>query len=151
MDASNPVSRQFQSMIDQSTRDYRQKLVSKLDDRRAAAGTSASPQWFTGPGLAAPSEDDKALSAALKRKATEPVKAYGNLRTLQPLKPQSAAPVSAAAAGSQKQPAAPMTAGGDPAILSLSKNNDLNVATIAREAQRAKQGGVGNEVVISLH
>ena len=40
----------------------------------------------------------------------------------------------------------------DPAILSLANNNDLNVATLAREAYKAKNGGEApDEVVISLH
>ncbi len=37
----------------------------------------------------------------------------------------------------------------DPAILSLANNNDLNIATLAREADKAK--GSPDEVVISLH
>jgi hypothetical protein len=47
----------------------------------------------------------------------------------------------------QASPAAP-----DPAILSLANNNDLNVATLARQAEKAKQTGImsSDEVVISL-
>ena len=38
----------------------------------------------------------------------------------------------------------------DPAILELASNNDLNVATLAREANKHKEE-LQNEVVISLH
>lgn len=48
--------------------------------------------------------------------------------------------------------ATPSTPQHDPAILSLANNNDLNVATLAREAYKAKNGGESpDEVVISLH
>lgn len=42
---------------------------------------------------------------------------------------------------------APVTAAPDPAILNLSRNDDLDVATIARQAKKKSD----NEVVISLH
>jgi hypothetical protein len=40
----------------------------------------------------------------------------------------------------------------DPAILSLAGNNDLNIATLAREAHKSKvgDGPANGEVVISL-
>jgi hypothetical protein len=81
--------------------------------------------------------------------------AYGNLRTLRPVSDQPATTPPTAAQPAQNTSASdaagPMTAGGDPAILSLSKNNDLNVATIAREAQKARGEKAQDEVVISLH
>lgn len=53
---------------------------------------------------------------------------------------------------SQIQPPAPMTQQTDPAILGLANNDDLNVATIAREADRTarKKQPPADEVVISL-
>lgn len=39
----------------------------------------------------------------------------------------------------------------DPAILSLAHNDDLNIATLARQADKAKGGNDSGEVVISLH
>lgn len=182
MDADNPVSRQFQTMIDQSSKNYRQKLMTELKQAEpmAAAAPAAGNQsagWFmssspAGIPAAAPQSpaqpqvtgvtadaplaaDDKELSAVLKQKSKEPGKAYGNMRTLQPLGAKAsndgAGTSDNPAATGRKSAAAPMTAAGDPAILSLSKNDDLNVATIAREAQRAKQSKSQDEVVISLH
>ena len=80
-----------------------------------------------------------------------------HLHTLQPLgtQPTSRTPVAASAPAPQPvyAPATPSSEPVDTAILSLARNNDLNVATLAREAQKSKQNesttGDG-EVVISL-
>lgn len=185
MDADNPIARQFQDMIDKSTNDYRKRLVDQL--RQPAVATTAggssdqSQQWFMNhnpaplagsatAAAAAPTAvsaktdkdnpEDQALSAELKRRADEPTKAYGNMRTLRPAGSKPAKGKPAAPGASEPAPAkadprtagpAPMTAADDPDILLLSKNNDLNVATIAREAQRTRPGGGKDEVVISLH
>jgi hypothetical protein len=99
--------------------------------------------------------DDAILDAGLRQEAAQS-EAYSNLRTLQPLGSKAAPAADPAPLSDDMQDTAasdtsgPMTASGDPAILSLSKNNDLNVATLAREAQRAK-GETQDEVVISLH
>lgn len=79
-----------------------------------------------------------------------------NLRTIQPIDdtPQPVQPVlsdgtAQLAAAPQPEPA--MTQQPDPAILNLANNNDLNVATIAREANKAKHNDLPHdEVVISL-
>ena len=93
----------------------------------------------------APSAEDAMLDAQLRQQAVQSQVYSSNLRTLQP--PLSGPAPQAAVDNSSS----PMTASGDPAILSLSKNNDLNVATLAREAQRARDDGSQDEVVISLH
>jgi hypothetical protein len=51
------------------------------------------------------------------------------------------------------EPPAPSAPTPDPAILSLASNNDLNVATLAREANKAMRDEPpeNEEVVISLH
>lgn len=197
MDAAhNPVAQQFQSMIEESSQQRRQRLMEELRKPlpEGADGGVAQPaaQWFINhnpvpatpvpaatpvtaptaqpaaatpaaapavnpsysalPATAAP--DDPALSSQLKSQATQPV-AYSNLRTLQPLNSRANAtpvngPAAAPSGAAQNDTSGPMTASGDPAILTLSKNNDLNVATLAREAQRAK-GESQDEVVISLH
>jgi len=47
---------------------------------------------------------------------------------------------------------APMTTASDPAILALASNDDLNVATLARQAHkdRDEEGQLPDEVVVSL-
>lgn len=52
----------------------------------------------------------------------------------------------------EEKPQAAMTQGPTPAILNLAQNDDLNVATIARQAEKATQKPQEDgEVVISLH
>lgn len=206
MDADhNPIAQQFESMINKSSQDRRQRLMEELQKPVPAAPVAPvsdpAPQWFMNhnpvpapatptpayPAMQTPASessvsgalptapvppaappvisvqsvasapDDAMLSSQLRSHA-RPSEAYGNLRTLQPLGTKTAAstadpasPVPADPYGASDNTSSPMTASSDPAILSLSKNNDLNVATIAREAQRAKKGGAQDEVVISLH
>jgi hypothetical protein len=121
----------------------------------AAAVTASGPATMPAPQVAA---DDAVLSSQLRAQAQiGSQQAYSNLRTLQPIGTKTAPAGGQMPAAQTVQNGAidntsgPMTAGGDPAILSLSKNNDLNVATIAREAQRAKGDEPQDEVVISLH
>lgn len=83
--------------------------------------------------------------------------AYGHMRTIQPLgnvqspelRAQSQTP-SPAGTGLSAQNSQPTVV--NPAILELANNDDLNVATIARQAEKArKKEPFKDEVVISLH
>lgn len=93
--------------------------------------------------------DEEALLAHSKATAARPSAAYGHMRTLavpgtdQPMLQTPVAPAAPAAAA--------MTPTPDPAILELANNNDLNVATIARQANKPKDSDQSGEVVISLH
>ncbi|HVX24089.1 MAG TPA: PrgI family protein [Candidatus Saccharimonadales bacterium] len=74
---------------------------------------------------------------------------YGHLHTLQPADPQ---PVASPVATVPTDASTTGMPSSDPAILNLANNNDLNVATLAREAEKNKQGEPpADEVVISLH
>jgi hypothetical protein len=113
-----------------------------------ADSQTTTPQPVTG--------DDIALLEHLKAENTSQHVPYTHLRTIQPLDgtnpvaslaPITALPLPPAPAA----PSAPVTATPDPAILSLANNNDLNVATIAREAHKTSNPDEPlNEVVISL-
>ncbi len=118
----------------------------------------------------APLPDEASIVAELKEHERESEQgAYkGHMHTIQPLSQQAAhpqqptpsqpvaapQPVQAAApqtpqpAGQPQNASAPVTPGGQAAILQLASNDDLDVATIAREAERAVPQ---NEVVIKLH
>jgi hypothetical protein len=176
---SNPIAQQFDAMIAQSSESHRQQLMSKLSEPAPAAQPAqqpaggpaagqpplaASDYWFMGgdplaPATIAPPQpaaltpaDEAALASELKSKAVAHPAPYGHMRTVQPL---GAKPVPGKSLGDTKtdQAAAapPVTAPGDPAILSLANNDDLNVATLAREAQKAKgDEDSQDEVVISL-
>lgn len=145
----------------------------------AQPATGAAEPWFINPPLPvtsgapvqAVSQDDPVaeatLASELKARAAGPSVSYGNLRTLWPIGDQRAPTATAAATQTQAplpampapravpapDPSQAMTAADDPAILALANNNDLNVATLAREAQKAKQGNdeSQDEIVISLH
>lgn len=116
-----------------------------------------------------PTPDEENLVHALDAKHEDPAIAsyYGHLHTIQPLSaarppaanpPQTAAvpmptpPVTSAPAPPPPPPAQPpqpqVTPAQQAAILQLANNDDLNVATIAREAKRS---GPQDEVVIKLH
>ena len=82
---------------------------------------------------------------------------YGHLRTIQPLSVQKEEATKKAAEASYIQaqqvpipppPLPPVTPTQQAAILQLASNDDLNVATIAREAKRNESD---DEVVIKLH
>ena len=126
----------------------------------AAAVTSAT---IPAPVAGDTTPDEAALAARLSAQASSRQVSFGNLRTLQPLGSQPAVspadiPVPAPSDAANPQTAAAasndtVTATSDPAILSLAKNDDFDVATLAREARknRGDENQPRNEVMISLH
>lgn len=162
---TSPIAQQFDAMISQSNEAHRQQLISQMNSPtpspaaaapaqpRPAADQPAPDYWFMGPGggtnapttieapqaASIPAADEAALTAELKSHSTAKPTPYGHLRTVQPLGSQPAAPPAPQA------PAAPPPT--DPALLSLATNDDLDVATLAREAKKAKGD---DEVTISL-
>ena len=111
--------------------------------------SQAMPQ----PAVPAPSaaaidpQEEAALAADLKSRHMEKPAAFGHMRTMQPLSGQAAQPVPTAMLAN---PPARVTPTPDPAILSLANNDDLNVATLARQANR-DSGKPDGEVVVPLH
>ena len=100
-----------------------------------------------------PTPEEESFIKQLKAEPAFSPNMHGHLHVIQPLSAQKAAAEAAAAANPQPapQPPAPkVTQKPDAAILDLARNDDLNVATIAREAQKRKEGSQ-DEVVISLH
>ncbi len=203
MDEQNNASAQrLQSMIDQSAKDHRSKIMENLNnDAPAPAAGKPADYWFLNqpaqpanipnnmvtfntqvvtPGAAddsssvpASATDEASIMADLeahKQQASEGAY-YGHMHTIRPLSEQAEEPphgvpkppasaqpaaANAPAAAPQPQPtapapqsaSAPVTPAGRAAILQLANNDDLNVATIAREAERSAPQ---NEVVIKLH
>lgn len=141
---NNPIAQQFQSLINQSSQDQRQRLNDQLSApaTQTATPAPADNNWFMD-SSAPPVTSSSSQPAPTPASKPAPV---GNLRAVKPAAKKPAAPV-------QKSVPPPMTALSDPAILSLAENDDLNVATLAREAKRAKGKGddSGDEVVVSLH
>lgn len=175
--SSNPIAKQFDTMINQSSRDRRQQLIDEMNGLKGsevlrpavvAQGNNGNNNWFMAqgtagaaaapaisePGAVADTPEEAALSnnlASLKSSQQVP---FGNLRTVQPLGGQVSADDSQQdppLLSPSQMPA--VTPPSDPAIISLAKNNDLNVATLARQARRkgSGDGQMQDEVVVSLH
>jgi hypothetical protein len=163
---NNPVAQQFEQMINASSQAHRQQLVNQLNDVASAVKatpTQTADYWFLNqpatsqtfsqnPGLPqaqAATANEEALLEHIKESQDTTQVANAHLRTLQPLSEQQF---------NAEQPTAPVKAQAsspaptDPAILSLANNNDLNVATLARQANKAKNSDEPprGEVVISL-
>ncbi len=104
------------------------------------------------------SADDPALAAQLKAQNDQQQTAYAHLRTIQPLANNTGSPMSSPTVSLDHNQAAPVQAlapsptAYNPAIMTLANNNDLDVATLARQASKAKksEGTQEGEVVISL-
>lgn len=181
---NNPIAHQFDQMINASSQVHHKQLVTMMDQPDApvsppSAAASATPAdyWFLNqpapvptrkgqvvfpqspvvlPGssdsavlaTAEPTAEELALAERLKAEQHQPNIAYGRMKTILPLDQQ--APVQApATAITPPPPAVPSQT-----VQRLANNNDLNVATIAREANRATrqpQHFGDDEVVISLH
>lgn len=151
--ASNPVAQQFQAMIDQSSQQHRQAVQQQLSGQ--AAQPSDTNYWFmnnssqatpidTSPKAAQLNPADEAkMSAELRSHQTLPANNLRAVKTHHKTKKPSSKPAAS--------PPPPMTAQSNPAILSLASNDDLSVATLAREAKRAKgQDDAEGEVVVPL-
>ncbi len=103
---------------------------------------------------AQPTADDTALTSQLRTRSSSLDIANSHLPIIQPLGSAPPPVVSQPPAPPAQPTTAPSgTPPSDPAILSLASNNDLNVATLAREAHKAKHEEPlqDDEVVISLH
>lgn len=85
-------------------------------------------------------------------KIIQPLNAQAAAPVVSTVPEPMAAPINTAAAPLPPEPVKPSAATPDPAILTLAHNDDLNVATLARQASKNKDNESSQEeVVISLH
>lgn len=95
------------------------------------------------------SQEEQELLDKIKAEKEKPDPMHSRLRTIEPLsskKRKAKTPET-----EPKSAAAPKTAKPDPTILSLASNDDLNVATLARQANKERKNDPPqDEVVISL-
>jgi hypothetical protein len=141
------VAQHMNELVQASDQARRQALMDRMDQARTTtppATPAAMPTVAqaavtpTTPPVAAPAD---IMPATMSLPTAPHQNAYGQTAVLQPLQPlPNSVP--------QKAAVAPVTAAPKPAILQLASNDDLSVATIARQANQ-KQGSDG-EVVISL-
>lgn len=102
-------------------------------------------------------QDDSALLEQLRASQQNTNYSYAHLPTVLPIAEQEKI-AQAQREAAQQQPSSatekptdkPVTSTSDAAILELAQNDDLNIATIARQAKR-NRGEDPDEVVISLH
>ena len=104
---------------------------------------------------AGPLTEEELLEKIHEEKEKTP-KNYGNMRVIKTLEEQQAeaaqAAAEAAAQAAMLPPQPPVTPAPDPDIIELARNDDLNVETVARQANKSKEKELEDgEVVINLH
>ncbi|MDL2341586.1 MAG: PrgI family protein [Patescibacteria group bacterium] len=180
-ETSNPIAQQFTQMITASTQAHRQQLIDTMNGATATAPPSqadpAVDMWFTrhsaasaaattgipftpqvvepsstaapvAPAPATPSADELAFLDHLKEENSTEQVYSSHMKTIQPLSAQPPAGPAIAPPVAESIVARPA----DPVIENLSRSNDLDIATLAREAHKAKPNDdpMQGEVVISL-
>lgn len=171
--ATSPLARQFDSMINTAAQQKREELIQRMNSAAQAQAPVQQPQWFTQNPIQTAQQpiDDQALAAQLRSNAAAGrAQATANLKTIpvtpaapaqtpapatEPVQaapqttpqPQSIVPAPTPAQPTPAVDPAPVTAAPNPAILELARSNDLNIATLAREAKKSDND---EEVVISL-
>lgn len=133
---NNPVAQQVQQMVTQSTRAHRQQAIAQMQQPQATVAQQPATQWFVDPATqaTAPANDpaDELLSQQIKTSHQQDGKQH-----MPALSPTS---------GQLQHPRAKQNV--DRAVVGqLAQNNDLNISTIARQANKSDDD---NEVVVSL-
>jgi hypothetical protein len=99
-------------------------------------------------------EEEQRLLSQIHPRGNEPPAIQGHMKVIEPpsskkkTKTVKNEPGQPKASENREEPTSPKVS--DPAILELANRNDLNVATIARQAEKAKRQDPPDEVVISL-
>lgn len=170
---SNPTAQHLDQMIQQSTQAHRQQVVQQMKNPQppqtqpadywflnATAGqqTQVAPGYATfdhnptvAPGTpqtpaatpAVTDSDQAALLEKIHKQKKHSTTSNKHLRTIKTLEEKQEEERKAAA---QKTKETPMS----PAVQQLASNNDLNISTIARQANKSQQKPDDGEVVISL-
>lgn len=169
--ASNSRAQALDQMIASSTQVRKQQVMQRMQNPQAAAATPTkqtdywfldqSPQAPPPAGMAAftnasvvrpgqrddaspvkaahiPSADEEKFLDKVRREKQKPKITNSHLKTIKPLSEVNDEPKAV-------KPAP------NPAIASLAQNDDLNISTIARQAEKATKLPPDDEVVINLH
>lgn len=170
---NNPTAQHLDQMINASSKSRRQEVMANMRAPEAQKDAQAADYWFMNqtpapqepgyatfsksnlvtpgtapaPSVAAPLADEAAILEKLHNKQQKGSAAYGHMRTVRPLG-ESNHPAHPSHANGEVQGAAPKAP--DPTIMQLANNDDLDVATIARQANKKQDQGPSDEVVISL-
>lgn len=171
---NNPLARQVQEKMNAAAAAQRQQAVNMLNNPQSAQPHAPNYWYGAGPaagaGSSVPSDDGvppailpAAADGAANVTQSQPQPTYAHMRVIQPLssaqpsQTQAGPQPAQAAVGTAPVPvpasvqnaSAPVTPPVNPAILGLANNNDLNVATIAREANHINPDS-DEGVVVSL-
>jgi hypothetical protein len=101
------------------------------------------------PQALAPTAEEEALVAKFKAENSNQTVAYGHMKVIKTSEELAAEAAQAAVAQAAAAVKPPVTPVNQAAIINLAQNNDLDVATIARQAHKQAEDNDG-EVVISL-
>jgi hypothetical protein len=156
-EANNPVAYHMSAMINASTQARRQELVERMNAPASAPVAEPQKQWFTAqPGALPTVMQAQPAAVQVQDQLTLPPKpqsANTHLKNINPAgntDPVQAVQQQQAPIAQQPAPA-PVQAQPNPAILNLAQNNNLDIATLAREAKRAGElDDRDGEVVVSL-
>lgn len=132
---NNPTAQQLQQMVAQSTQAHRQQLLAQMQQAPAPQPQTTS-QWFIDPATQQHTtpQEDHAAAAQLKSHKQQRKVEHKHMAQISP--------------NSGKLENARAETHVDPVVVEqLAQNNDLNIATIARQVNKPEDD---NEVVVSL-
>lgn len=134
--AANPRAQSMDQMIAKASAEHRDAIENNLQRAKAEQQKAQKPA-----ATSIPTIDEQEVLRQLHQKEQVESLSMGHLRTVQPLSQPSP---------QQRQEV--VTPKADPAIINLVENSkDLSVQTLAGQANRIKDQGPEDEVVISLH
>lgn len=163
MDSSeSPVAANFDTMIKESSEQHKTQTLEKMDRVRQgehphdldthAVRFTPPPHIAATPIGATPinTDDEEEISRQLRLRSGTKEQANRHLRTIPsgPTPQATSLPAVTNSDNHTQKPQAPIPATPRPDIIDLSRNDDLSVATIARQASNSNDDD--NEVVISL-
>lgn len=132
---ANPRAQAMDQMMTQASQKHRDTIMKNVQQAQTAQAKATQDTEQT-------SKEEQALLDQIHRVQSQPSPSQGHMKVVQPAHDDKPT----------KQGSHTVTQAPDPAILNIVENSDdLSVQTIAKQANRAKEKGDDDEVVISLH
>jgi hypothetical protein len=134
---NNPVAQQVQQMVTQSAQAHRQQVIAQMQQPQSATPPqAAATQWFVDPATQPPAPTSNPSDDQISQQIKESRQQAG----------QQHMPAVSPSSGQLQHARAQQPV--DRAVVGqLAQNNDLNISTIARQANKSDDD---NEVVVSL-
>jgi len=137
---NNPAAKQLDQLVEASEASHRQQVLQSMQNPAPAQPVS-NDYWFLQGGQTSPQGPVIAPDPAADFSVSQ-----GPIPTITTTHAQ---PANSSPQTPEPATAKPQTTPANPAIIDLAHNDDLNVATIARQAHRLDESD--GEVVVSLH